>query len=485
MKNYNKTLKLIEKYKNNLKLLSQRNTNFTIINEFLTNPEFFEDFATIVGQTNSSKKRWYKGQHVSIWFRKVIRAIVDGYKTRDALANNNKLAGYSKDRTFHRKLFYKILSKIKLSIIQLCKCDNSNDILSLNYFQCLKFSTAGRPQSPYKRVPINENISDSISYDEIIINLWKFVNLDTKNCKSIFLYSLIDGSYDKYFKIFELSLNKRPQIIKDWFYLYYSQYINHKDDWFFKGLNMYRLNKILKNNGFKLMTRQLGNKPKTITKVRIEGLMQVDVKVTHCGDLKYINVGYWMVMIEVEHGLVFRKFQIRKPTGKDHVVFLNQATEFFRSKYKIKIITIQMDNAPEYNLDHRTKEEIVAHEKMVQTVGQWTKLNGVIHLNIKKGRKESNGKVENSNKMIDYELLPLIHHVQSEALIREITSMYDALHNEVFRRRIVRIIEGKRIPMHITPIVWLQETRHLERTNKIKLIQGSYYYYWNYSLSLN
>jgi hypothetical protein len=160
-----------------------------------------------------------------------------------------------------------------------------------------------------------------------------------------------------------------------------------------------------------------------------------------------------MVMIEVEHGLVFRKFQIRKPTGKDHVVFLNQATEFFRSKYKIKIITIQMDNAPEYNLDHRTKEEIVAHEKMVQTVGQWTKLNGVIHLNIKKGRKESNGKVENSNKMIDYELLPLIHHVQSEALIREITSMYDALHNEVFRRRIVRIIEGKRIPMHITPIV--------------------------------
>jgi hypothetical protein len=55
---------------------------------------------------------------------------------------------------------------------------------------------------------------------------------------------------------------------------------------------MYRLNKILKNNGFKLMTRQLGNKPKTITKVRIEGLMQVDVKVTHCGDLKYINVGY-------------------------------------------------------------------------------------------------------------------------------------------------------------------------------------------------
>jgi hypothetical protein len=55
---------------------------------------------------------------------------------------------------------------------------------------------------------------------------------------------------------------------------------------------MYRLNKILKNNGFKLFARKLGNKPKTITKVRIEGLMQVDVKVTHSGDLKYFDAGY-------------------------------------------------------------------------------------------------------------------------------------------------------------------------------------------------
>jgi hypothetical protein len=144
-----------------------------------------------------------------------------------------------------------------------------------------------------------------------------------------------------------------------------------------------------------------------------------------------------------------------------------------------------MDNAPEYNLDHRTKEEIEAHEKMVRTVGQWTKLNSVIHINIKKGRKESNGKVENSNKLIDYELLPLIHHAESEILIQEITNVYDHLHNEVFRRRIVRVIEGKSTPMHITPARWLQETRHLEHTNKIKLISGSCYYYWNYSLSLN
>jgi hypothetical protein len=78
-------------------------------------------------------------------------------------------------------------------------------------------------------------------------------------------------------------------------------------------------------------------------------------------------------------------------------------------------------------------------------------LNGAIHINIKKGRKESNGKVENSNKMIDYELLPLIHHVENESAIREITAMYDELHNEVFRRRIVRVIEGKTTPIYITP----------------------------------
>jgi hypothetical protein len=184
-----------------------------------------------------------------------------------------------------------------------------------------------------------------------------------------------------------------------------------------------------------------------------------------------------MVMVEVEHGLIFRKFQIRKPTGRDHVLFLDDAVRYFRSNYQITIITIQMDNAPEYLVDHRTKEEIEAHECMVRTVGMWTKLNGVIHVNIKKGRKESNGKVENSNKMIDYELLPLIHHADSEALIQEITQEYDRLHNEVFRRRIVRIIEGKTTVMYITPSMWLKETRHLEEIKKIKLIPGTCYYY--------
>jgi hypothetical protein len=138
-----------------------------------------------------------------------------GYKTRDALANNNKLAGYQKDHTFHRRLFYKVLSKTKKAIYQLCMANNVNDILSLNYFQSLKFGQSGRPTTPYKKTAISLNTENSISYDEIITNLWKFVNLDTKNCKTVFLFGLIDGCYDKYFKIFERTLNRRPPIVKE------------------------------------------------------------------------------------------------------------------------------------------------------------------------------------------------------------------------------------------------------------------------------
>jgi hypothetical protein len=65
-----------------------------------------------------------------------------------------------------------------------------------------------------------------------------------------------------------------------------------KSNKFFKELNRYQLEKILVNNGVKPKKRQLGNKPATITRIRMEGLFQVDVKVTHCGDLKYIAVGY-------------------------------------------------------------------------------------------------------------------------------------------------------------------------------------------------
>jgi hypothetical protein len=76
------------------------------------------------------------------------------------------------------------------------------------------------------------------------------------------------------------------------------------------------------------------------------------------------------VIIEVEHGLVFRKFQTTKPTGADHVRFLDKARKFFWSTFKINFETIQMDNAPEYAKKFLTEEEIEAHNSMLKTVGE-------------------------------------------------------------------------------------------------------------------
>jgi hypothetical protein len=80
-------------------------------------------------------------------------------------------------------------------------------------------------------------------------------------------------------------------------------------------------------------------------------------------------------------------------------------------------------------------------------------LQRIKHLNIKKGRKESNGKVENSNKFIDYELLPLIHRVKIVSDIEYITKRYDWLHNNLIRRTIKRYIGGKLKKLVITPAV--------------------------------
>jgi transposase InsO family protein len=100
-----------------------------------------------------------------------------------------------------------------------------------------------------------------------------------------------------------------------------------------------------------------------------------------------------------------------------------------------------MDNAPEYAMSH-TAYEIVLHNDFVKSVGEWCVLNKIKHINIRKGRKESNGKVENTNRMIDYELLPLVHRVKSVKDIKDITKHYDNLHNTLIRRTFKRIING-------------------------------------------
>ncbi|MDR0739652.1 MAG: hypothetical protein LBF00_02135, partial [Mycoplasmataceae bacterium] len=66
-----------------------------------------------------------------------------------------------------------------------------------------------------------------------------------------------------------------------------------------------------------------------------------------------------MVIIEVEHGILCRRFQIHKSTEKDHICFLNDAKQYYRNEHGIEIVSIQMDNAPEYAKSHNSYEKIV------------------------------------------------------------------------------------------------------------------------------
>ena len=282
-----------------------------------------------------------------------------------------------------------------------------------------------------------------------------------------------DGVYDRYLRLFNKSLDEPGR--KDQFLNLYKIYMDIKDTEFMRKMNRYRLLKILKNNGVLFKTRKLGNKPKPITKIRISGLFQVDVKVTHIGDLKYHEVGYWMAIVEVEHGLIYRHFQTHKPTGLGHVVFLNRALAFFKNTYQIEMISIQMDNAPEYAKSHNAYEKVI-HDEFVKSVGDWCILNKIKHLNIKKGRKESNGKIENSNKFIDYELLPLIHRVQAITDIQNICKEYDWLHNNLIRRTIRRVIDGTLQKLVVTPIEWLRATNNMVWIKKLVRQNDSCYY---------
>jgi hypothetical protein len=99
-----------------------------------------------------------------------------------------------------------------------------------------------------------------------------------------------DSIYHRYLKLFDKSLDTLER--KNEFLDLYTIYMQIKDSEFMRKINRYRLLKILKNNGILPKTRKLGNKPKPITRIRIPGLFQVDVKITHSGDLKHHDVGY-------------------------------------------------------------------------------------------------------------------------------------------------------------------------------------------------
>jgi disulfide oxidoreductase YuzD len=75
-----------------------------------------------------------------------------------------------------------------------------------------------------------------------------------------------------------------------------------------------------------------------------------------------------MVIVEIEHGLIYRKFQVTKPTSKDHVRFLNEAKQYYAETFNMQIVSIQMDNAPEYAKSHNPYE-VIAHDDFVKSVG--------------------------------------------------------------------------------------------------------------------
>jgi hypothetical protein len=53
--------------------------------------------------------------------------------------------------------------------------------------------------------------------------------------------------------------------------------------------------------------------------------------------------------------------------------------------------------------------------------------------------------------MIDYELLPLIHNVESNDVISKITEDYTELHNYAIKRRFLRTYEGRKQFISFTP----------------------------------
>jgi hypothetical protein len=87
-----------------------------------------------------------------------------------ALANNSKIPGYKKDKTFHRKLFYKITKMVRLSIQTLCQCKTKQDLDSLNFLLTFKFGRAGRPKMPYQKTKVN-NIIGYETYDDFLTRL--------------------------------------------------------------------------------------------------------------------------------------------------------------------------------------------------------------------------------------------------------------------------------------------------------------------------
>ncbi|MDR0675291.1 MAG: hypothetical protein LBF36_03455 [Mycoplasmataceae bacterium] len=95
--------------------------------------------------------------------------------------------------------------------------------------------------------------------------------------------------------------------------------------------------------------------------------------------------------------------------------------------------------------------------------------NNISHLNIPKKQKELNCVIENSNKHIDYELLPLIYNARDEETIKNKTIEYNQLHNYYIPRTIRRNVKSQTITEIMTPV-----ERYQKHTRKAYTINGEY-----------
>jgi hypothetical protein len=177
--------------------------------------------------------------------------------------------------------------------------------------------------------------------------------------------------------------------------------------------------------------------------------MQLDVKETHAGDLRYFKKIYWMCIVDYETGLLYREPALQRPNKSTQREFVKRAEKIFIENWNISFLSVQMDNDPCYKA-----------KPLKDNIAGWLNERNITHINIPKGEKEYNGKIENTNRHIDYELLPLIYNASTWENIVQKTIEYDRLHNYQIPRQIKRRINGHIVARIMIPIERWDELRN-------------------------
>jgi hypothetical protein len=131
--NYKDAKRAIEWFKSRelFKFIKTKKHNYYWLLYFINVVQIGENLRILIDQTYGSGSRRFKRQSLFQWFIKVLQNLNNGWKTREALANNRHLPNYHFEKTSHRKLFYKLCSQLKQVIIQFCNCNSLADFLTL------------------------------------------------------------------------------------------------------------------------------------------------------------------------------------------------------------------------------------------------------------------------------------------------------------------------------------------------------------------